>query len=137
MSTEPDLSTQPKRPEASLGELFSEMTSEIGTLFRQEVELARTETREEVSRASRAAAMLAVAGVAALLTVSFLSAALAWLLDDVMHVALAFAIVGVLWMIVAAVLASIGRKRIAEMKTLPETTRSIKEDVQWLKEQRS
>jgi uncharacterized membrane protein YqjE len=137
MSTEPDLSTQPKRPEASLGELFSEMTSEIGTLFRQEVELARTETRQEVSRASRAAAMLAVAGVAALLTVSFLSAALAWLLDDVMHVALAFAIVGVLWMIVAAVLASVGRKRIAEMKTLPETTRSIKEDVQWLKEQRS
>ena len=137
MSTEPDLSTQPKRPEASLGELFSEMTSEIGTLFRQEVELAKTETRDEVSRASKAAAMLVVAGVAALLTLSFLSAALAWWLDDVMHVALAFAIVGVLWMLVAAVFASIGRKRMAELKTLPETTRSIKEDVQWLKTQKS
>ena len=60
-----DLSTQPKRPDASLGELFSEMTQNLGTLFRQEVELAKTEAKEEATAAGKAAAMLVVGAVAA------------------------------------------------------------------------
>ena len=136
MTAEPDLSTQARRPEASLGELVSELTSELGTLMRQEVELAKTEVRDEVSRAGQAAAMVAVAGVAAVLALAFFSAALAWLLDHVMDVALAFAIVGVLWVIAAAVLAAGGRRRMADLKALPETKQSIKEDVEWARAQK-
>ena len=33
-----DEATEPKRPEMSLGELFQEMTGELGTLFRKEIE---------------------------------------------------------------------------------------------------
>lgn len=132
-----DLSTQPKRPEASLGELFSEMTSEFSTLIRQEVELAKTEVKEEAGKAGKGAAMFVVAGVAALLALTFLSAGLAWLLDNWMGSALAFAIVGLLWAIVAAVMVTVGRKRLAEIRTLPETKRSIKEDVEWAKAQKS
>ena len=47
----PEIATTPKRPEASLGELVAEMTSELSTLFRQEVELAKVEARQEASRA--------------------------------------------------------------------------------------
>ncbi|MGI9051469.1 MAG: phage holin family protein [Ilumatobacteraceae bacterium] len=132
-----DLSTQPKRPDRSLGELFSEMTGEMSTLFRQEVELAKTEAREEAGKLGKASAMFVVAGVSALLALTFLSAGLAWLLDHVMDTALAFALVGVLWAAAAAVLLSLGRKRVKEVRTLPETTRSIKEDAQWVKAQKS
>ena len=132
-----DLSTQPKRPDASLGELFSEMTSELATLFRQEIELAKTEAKDEAAKAGKARRMFVVAGVAALLALTFLSAGLAWLLDNVMGSALAFALVGVLWALVGAV-ADHGRPQAAgAVGTLPETKRSIKEDVEWAKAQKS
>ncbi len=132
-----DLSTQPKRPDASLGELFSEMTSELGTLFRQELDLVKTEAKDEATKAGKASAMFVVAGVAALLALAFLSAGLAWLLDNVMGSALAFALVGVLWAVVGAVLVAVGRRKLAAVRTLPETKRSIKEDVEWAKAQKS
>jgi hypothetical protein len=132
-----DLATQPKRPEASLGELFAEMTSELSTLFRQEIELAKTEARDEAGKAGRAGAMFATGAVAVVLALAFLSAGLAWLLDNVMGSALAFALVGLAWVIVAAIAVSIGRKRLAAVRTLPETTRSIKEDVEWARAQKS
>ena len=136
-SDQVDLSTQPKRPDASLGELFSEMTTELSTLLRQEVELAKTEAREEAGKAGKAAALFAVGAVAALLALTFLSAGLAWLLDNVMGSSLAFALVGVLWLIVGVIVISIGRRRFAAVGALPETTRSIKEDVAWAKAQKS
>ena len=132
-----DLSTQPKRPDASLGELFSQMTSELGTLFRQELDLVKTEAKDEATKAGKASAMFVVAGVAALLALAFLSAGLAWLLDNVMGSALAFALVGVLWAVVVAVLVAVGRRKLAAVRTLPETKRSIKEDVEWAKAQKS
>ncbi len=137
MSADEDLSTQPKRPEASLGDLFSEMTGALSTLFRQEIELAKTEAKEEAAKAGKASALFVAAALGAVLALAFLSAGLAWLLDNVMGSALAFALVGVLWAIVAAIAVSIGRRRLAEIRTLPETTRSIKEDIEWAKAQKS
>jgi F0F1-type ATP synthase assembly protein I len=129
--------TTPKRSEASLGELFSEMTSELSTLFRQEVELAKVETRREASRAARAGSKLAVAGVAGLLAAILVSMALAWLLDQAMNRALAFLIVGVVWAIVGAVLYTTGRRDLKDMEGLPATRETIKEDVEWAKAQKS
>ena len=51
--------TQPRRPEATLGELFGEMTQNVTTLFRKEIELAKLEARDEVSRVGRGAGMFA------------------------------------------------------------------------------
>jgi hypothetical protein len=140
MTTHPDsvdLTTQPKQPDKSLGELFSEMTSELSTLFRQEIELAKTEAKEEAGKAGKAGGLLIAGAVAALLALTFLSAGLAWLLDNVMGSALAFALVGAAWAIIAAIAISIGRRRLATVRTLPETTRSIKEDVAWAKAQKT
>jgi uncharacterized membrane protein YqjE len=132
-----DTATEPKRPEASLGQLFSEMTSELSALFRQEVELAKVETRDEAGRAARAGSMLAGAAVAALLAAMLLSFALAWVLDQGINRALAFLIVGVLWAIAAAVLLSAGRKRMKAIEALPQTRETVKEDVEWAKAQKS
>ena len=139
MSTTPtyDPATQPKRPDASLGELFSEMTSDLSELFRKEVQLAKVEAREEVGRAGKGAAMLGAAGLAGWLALVMLSIALAWLLDQAMNTALAFAIVGVLWAVAAAVLVSVGRRRLKTVEALPQTQETLKEDVAWAKAQTS
>ena len=132
-----DPAVEPLRPEASLGELLTELTTEVGDLVRKELQLAKVEVREDVQRARDAAVMAVVAGVAALLALTLLSFALAWWLDEVMHPAVAHALVGVLWAVVAAVLALSMRKKLQDLRGLPQTTTTLKEDVQWIKAQRS
>jgi len=132
-----DPATQPKRPERSLGELFGEMTSEVSTLFRQEVQLAKTEAKYEASLAAKGIGMFAGAGVAAWMALLFVSLALAWLLDQAMNTALAFLLVGLIWVIAAAVLAFVGKSRIKSVEPLPTTVQTIKEDVEWAKQQKS
>jgi uncharacterized membrane protein YqjE len=132
-----DPATQPKRPEATLGELVSEMTTELSTLFRKEVELAKTEAREEVSQAGQAGAFFGGAAVAGWLALLLLSLALAWLLDQGLNTALSFAIVGVLWAVAAFVFQRTGRNKLARVRGLPQTKETIKEDVEWAKAQTS
>jgi uncharacterized membrane protein YqjE len=128
-----DLITEPRQPDKSLGELFHDLTSDMGLLFRKEVELAKVEARDEIRRTGKAAGMFGGAGLGGWMAVLFLSLALAWLLDQAMNRALAFAIVGVLWGVVAMVLLSSAKKKMAAVRPLPETTETIKEDVQWAK----
>jgi len=132
-----DAETEPKRPEASLGELVGELTSGMSSLFRQELQLAKLEAREEAKRFGTGAGMLAGAAVAGLLALMLLSWALAWLLDQALNTALSFAIVGLLWVIVAAVMLKTGRSKLKTVEPLPETQESIKEDVAWAKAQKS
>ena len=132
------LPTEPKAPEKSLGQLFSELTSDLSTLMRKEVELAKVETKEEVSRAGKAGGMLGGGAFAGYFALLFLSFALAWLLDEWMHTALAFLIVGLLYAVVAAVLVVRGRARLQNVNPVPQqTVETLKEDVQWAKAQRS
>jgi F0F1-type ATP synthase assembly protein I len=136
-SDEFDPATTPKRPDMSLGELFSEMTGELSTLFRKEVELAKLEGKEELKQAGAAAGMFAGAGVAGLLTALFVSFALAWLLDQALNRALSFLIVALLWGLGALILLSTAKKKAQQVKPLPQTTQTLKEDVQWAKAQKS
>jgi F0F1-type ATP synthase assembly protein I len=132
------LPTEPKAPEKSLGQLFSELTSDLSTLLRKEVELAKVETKEEVSRAGKAGGMLGGGAVAGYFALLFLSFALAWLLDEWMHTALAFLIVGLVYAVVAAVLVVRGRARLQSVNPVPsQTVETLKEDVQWARAQRS
>ena len=112
--------------ERSLGELFGDLGSELSQLLRKEVELAKVETRAEASRLSRAVMLFAIAGVGALLALIILSMALAWWIDLELNTAVSFAIVGALWVVIAAVAAMIAKKKLAEVKPLPETTDALK-----------
>lgn len=115
----------------SLSELLSDVTGELATLFRKEVELAKVETTEQVSRAVKAGAMLGAAAVLAVLTLALLGSAAAWGLAEVMPAGVAFLVVAVVFGIVAAVLGSIGKKRIASVDPVPnQTVQTLKADVQ-------
>ena len=121
--------------ERSLSELLSDVTGEIATLFRKEVELARAETSEQVSRAAKAGAMLGAAAVTGFLTLILLAFAAAWGLSEVVPEGVAFLIVGVVFGVVAAVLASAGKKKIASVNPMPDqTVQTLKADVQVAKD---
>jgi len=131
-TTEWDPATQPKRPEASFGELLSEMSSDLATLIRQEIELAKLEAKDEAKRVGKGAGMFGAAGISGLLALILVSFAAAWLIDQALNRALSFLIVGLVWVVAAAVLAMAGKKQIkSATPALPTTTQTIKEDVQW------
>ena len=119
----------------SLSELLSDVTGEIATLFRKEVELARAETSEQVSRAAKAGAMLGAAAVLGFLTLILMAFAAAWGLSEVVPEGVAFLIVGVVFGIIAAALASAGKKKIASVNPIPDqTVQTLKADVQVAKD---
>ena len=119
----------------SLSELLSDVTGEIATLFRKEVELARAETSEQVSRAAKAGAMLGAAAVVGFLTLILLAFAAAWGLSELVPEGVAFLIVGLVFGLVAAILASAGKKKIASVNPMPDqTVQTLKADVQVAKD---
>ncbi|HEV2810825.1 MAG TPA: phage holin family protein [Acidimicrobiales bacterium] len=121
-----------RHDDRTLQQLWSDITSQTGTLLRQEVELAKIETKEELSRAAKAGVLFSVAGVSGLLTLVLVSFAAAWGLAAVMPEGLAFLLVGLLYAVVTAVLLSRARKRAAEIDLPPrQTVETLKEDVQW------
>ena len=122
----------------SLGEIVGDLSTDLTTLVKQELTLARTELKEEATKAGKGAGMLGGAGVAGLLALMLGSFALAYLLDNWMPVELAFLIVTLLWAIVGAVLAARGRTELKNSNPqLPETQQTLKEDAAWARAQKN
>ena len=120
--------------ETSIGEMIGNISNPLSQLFRQEVELAKAELKQEASKAGKAAGMLGGAGFAGYLAVVLLSFALVFGLANVMDAGWAALIVAVIWAIIAAVLYANGRKKLKNVDPVPrQTVDTIKEDAQWLK----
>jgi hypothetical protein len=116
-----------KADNASLGELLGDVTRDLSTLMRQEVELAKAELKQSTSRAGKGAGMLAGAGIGGHFVLLFLSLALMWALGAIMALGWAALIVAVIWAIIAAILASTGRKELKQIKGLPQTGETLSE----------
>ena len=122
--------------EPSIGELLSDVASDIGALVRDELELARLEMTAEAKKAGRAAGMLGATALLGHLALLLLAFAAAWGLDEVMPAGCAFLIVGVVVGLVAGVLYQQGRARLRTLHPRPEQTiETIKEDLQWAGQQ--
>jgi uncharacterized membrane protein YqjE len=135
MATDYAEAAQPKEPDKSLGDLFGELSSEFVDLIQTQLQLAKTELRDEARQAGRTAGIFGAAGVAGYMALLLLSFAVAWGLATVMNPGWAFLIVGVLYAIGAAILYFQGRERARHVKLVPEqTAESVKEDVQWARQ---
>jgi len=118
----------------SIGELIGNVSDDLTQLFRQEVELAKAEVKQEATKAGKAAGMLGGAGFAGYLAVVLLSFALVFGLANVMDAGWAALIVAAIWAVIGAVLYMTGRKKLKEVDPTPHrTVDTIKEDAQWLK----
>ncbi|MDX6487171.1 MAG: hypothetical protein QOF43_2324 [Gaiellaceae bacterium] len=118
-----------------IGDLVKELSSQVSTLVRQEVELAKAEVGEKGKKAGVGAGMFGGAGVAALLMLGSLTAFLILVLQIFLPDWTAALLVALLWGAVAGVLALRGRRKMQEMgKPIPDqTVESVKEDIQWVK----
>jgi uncharacterized membrane protein YqjE len=122
----------------SVGELVSQLTTDLGQLTRQELALAKAELQTEAKKAGKGAGMLGGAAFAGWLVALFLSFTVMWALDEAMDLIWAALIVAAIWAVVAAVLAAKGRKELQEVNPKPdETVESLKEDAKWLKTRKS
>jgi hypothetical protein len=120
--------------ETSVGELIGNISDDLTRLFRQEIDLAKAELRQEASKAGKAAGMLGGAGFAGYLAVVLLSFALVFGLANVMDAGWAALIVAVIWAVIGAVLYANGRKKLKDVDPMPRrTVDTIKEDTQWMK----
>lgn len=121
----------------SLGDIVGRLTGDLSRLMRAELALAKAEAKEEAGRAGKGAGMLAGAGLGANLMLTFVSLAAMFGLGAWMDLGWAALIVAVVWGIIAAVLASSGRKAMKTVNPgLPQTTDTLKEDAQWAKKPR-
>ena len=113
---------RPDVENASLGELIGEVTRDLSTLMRQELELAKAELKQEATKSGKAAGMLGGAGLAGFMVLLVLSCALWWGLANVMDAGWAALIVAVLWAVIGAALYSVGRQRLRQVHPTPERT---------------
>jgi hypothetical protein len=129
---------RPDVSDVSVGELIRQVTRDLSTLMRQELDLAKAEVRQEFAKSGQAAGMLGGATLAGYFVLFFLSAALWWALSNVMDQGWAALIVAVIWAIIGAILYTVGRRRLREVRPKPEqTAETLKEIPETLKPNRS
>ncbi len=89
----------------SVGELVLDVSERVSILIREEIELAKTEIREKVSKLVQGSVVGVAAGVFALMGLAMLMHGIAWLLNDLFfddHVWIGFMIEAAFWFVVAA-----------------------------------
>ena len=117
--------------EASIAELIKQLSEQSSRLARQEVELAKAELAVKGKRAGIGAGMFGGAGIAGYLVLLFLSLALWWLLarafGSTAHPALALSglDVAVIWALIAAILAAVGKSEIKKAPGVHETKETV------------
>jgi uncharacterized membrane protein YqjE len=75
----------PDAAEKSLGEIVSDVSEKASLLVREEIELAKAEVRQQVSRLTKGAVVAAAAGTFLLFAFVTLLHGLAWLINDALN----------------------------------------------------
>jgi len=121
--------------EQSIGDLLKRLSEETSTLVRQELELAKAEATQKGKEAGVGAGLFGGAGIAGLLALGALTAAIILALDLAMAGWLAALIVALVYGAIAGVLAITGRDRFKQASPpVPEQTiETVKEDARWAK----
>ena len=124
------------REDRSIGDLFSELANETGTLIRQEVSLAQAEMTKKATQAGKNAASIAIGGFVGYAAFLALLAAIISLLSYAIPVWLAALIVAIVVGAIAAFMISSALAKLKKADLAPhETVMTLKEDAQWLKKQ--
>lgn len=118
----PPTPTDSPRP---LGELIGEISEDLSTLVRQEIELAKAEAKESATKAGKGAGMFGGAGLAGYFVLLFLSIALWWGLGNATGHAWSALIVAAIWAVLALVLVMVGRKEFQSIRGMPRTAETV------------
>lgn len=120
----------------SIGELFTDLANETGTLIRQEIHLASTEMSQKVTFAGRQVAYIAAGLLLGVVSLLALLGALVFGLATVFALWKSALVVGLVAAVIALAVIWKGVATLRDMKLAPrQTLLSIKEDKQWLQQQ--
>ena len=124
------------RSEKPLGELFSDLASDMSNLVRQEVELAKVEVGQKAKHVGRNIGYLVIGGAIAYAALLAVIAAIILLLDNVMPSWGASLLVGVVvagigWLLIGKAVSALQQTDV----TPRETVETLKEDAAWVKQQ--
>jgi hypothetical protein len=125
------------RDDRSLGELFAELASEIGTLVRQELRQAGTEVSQRATSVGKdVGGLVAGAVVIHVGVLALVFAAIAGLADLGLDWWLAALLVGIVLAGIGYALVQRGRSAIQRADILPRRTMdNLREDTEWVKDQ--
>lgn len=123
------MSTAADQGKSSLGELVSQATADMSTLFRAEVALAKTEVKRSAVRGIAGVGAIAVAGVLALFSLPVFSFAIAYWLHAWWNVplAIAFLITGGLMLLFAVICGLIAKSLLKKLEPPKKAIASAKE----------
>jgi integral membrane sensor domain MASE1 len=118
----------------SVPDLVRGLLSDTRDLIREEIALARTEISEEISAAQTVGVAFGAATVAALVGVVVLSVAIGGAIAYVLGwpTWAGYGMVAILLLGSAFVLFRYGRGRLAQLRALPKTTATVKENLEWM-----
>lgn len=119
----------------SLGSLVTELTEEVTTLFRQEVELVKTEASAKARSAKNGGIAVAIGATIAFAGILVLLMAAAYGLAAVMDPGWASLIVGGAALIIGAIIAMVGARRLRPAQLSPERSpASVRADMNLARE---
>ena len=126
----------PPRSERSMAGLFGDLARESSRLLRLEVALARAELQAKLGQLGTGAVEIAVGGSIAYAGFLALLVAAGLGLAHVMRPWLAAFAVGAVTVIVGAIVAFIGKRKVGSGALVPERTlRSLRKDAAWARRQ--
>jgi hypothetical protein len=126
----------PAPAEPTLADLLSGLTNDLNDLIRKEFQLARAETMESISKATRGIVLAASGGAVAYAGFIMLLIGIVILLGDILPLWVSAVAIGLLAIVVGLILVQSGRSTLKDVSIKPERTiETIKEDAQWAKEQ--
>jgi len=124
------------REERSLGDLFSELAGETGTLVRQEVALAQTEIMHKATKAGKNVGFLVIGGAVGHAAALAVTAGIILLIAQVIPAWASALLVGAAIGLVAYFMISSALEKLRKTDPVPRNTlETLKEDAQWLKKE--
>lgn len=119
-----------------IGTLIAGLLKDLQDLVRAEVQLAKTEIKEDAVAAGRGIGFIAGGALIGLIGFVFLMLALTFFLDRWLALWVSALLVAALLIVVAAILVMSGRTQLSATNLIPEQTiATLKEDQEWAKQQ--
>jgi len=128
----------PLEPDKSVGDLFGDLSKDLGDLVSMHIDLAKAELKLDIQEAGKTAGMFGAGAFAGYMTIVMLSLSIAWVLALWMPTWAGFLIVAGVWAVATAGLLLNGKRKADAMDLAPhQTVETVKEDVEWAKHQRN
>jgi uncharacterized membrane protein YqjE len=119
----------------TLADIFKETLTNVQEIIRSEVQLAKVELKEEVTKAKAAGVMFGAGAALGFFGLGFCLLAIVYALTLIMPAWAAALITGVVLLIVAGGALMAGRASLKKIRMPKKTMFTVKEDVEWMRNQ--